>query len=100
MKIETIEQALALVPTHWMLTPGVDKWALGDRRFVGHPYRIAHNIIRKELRYLGQKLEEHEAGDRPIPQSVREAEARRIIDCQEPDDIDLPLWRWVQEGRG
>ena len=72
MKPTTLEEALSLVPTHWPLTPGVDKWQDGDEYFSSSVWKRV-NIAS----WVGQDV-----GDncrRPIPQDVRESIAEMIL---------------------
>jgi len=89
MKITTMTEALSLVPEYWPLVPGVDKWREGDQPcIVERTHLIAgewqyHSEWGRPLgaknHLIGQELQPEYIGRRPIPQSVREAEARWIL---------------------
>lgn len=88
MKITTMTEALSLVPEYWPLVPGVDKWKEGDE-YLYSWHEEGDNWY--DVRYEWKKYEPedlHLSGPfsvtsnyarRPIPQSIREAEARWIL---------------------
>lgn len=71
-----LTEALALVPTHWPLTPGMDVWQDGDRIAevgnIGQGREIFWDLVRPEE--FGKLVPECDAR-RPIPQDVRESAA-------------------------
>jgi len=73
MKITTMTEALSLVPEYWPLVPGVDKWREGDQFFSSGIRWAAVSVPH----WIGQDVGEN--CRRPIPQSVRDAEARWVL---------------------
>ena len=80
-EIKTLEDALALVPEYWYLTPVMDKWREGDEVLIEWPW-----IERRDKSGKWQKANNLAFGDivdrlgrRPIPRSIRESEARWIL---------------------
>lgn len=74
--MKTLQEALALVPTYWPLAPGMDKWKEGDEyRLIGGDLGWRPGDYTDLTGAISGKYEAR----RPIPQSVREAEARWIL---------------------
>lgn len=74
--IETIEQALSIIPKHFPLVPGVDKWKEGDKKADSGLYGgvfLAENL---DGIVFGEYVGERQLGFRPIPQEIRLQEAR------------------------
>jgi hypothetical protein len=88
--MKTLAEALTLVPTHFPLVPGVDKWKEGDESFIQPMNKTKDKAfwlkvgsfcigrIITEERISGHSIDMVIAR-RPIPQSVREAEAYRYL---------------------
>lgn len=80
MNPKTMQEALALVPEYIMLKPG-SQWREGDEELkqstLGSRWIEPFTIRDAMLAYL--KIEGHQIARRPIPQSVRESEARWIL---------------------
>lgn len=77
MKPTTLEEALLMVPTHWLLTPGVDVWQDGDE-VLDCDYDkngLAIPLFVRGSLALGTYLRPDDIGRRPIPQDVRESAA-------------------------
>lgn len=72
--ITTMAEALSLVPEYWPLVPCVDKWQEGDTEYIDSE----EGYLTIDWNCHGD-LVDHDGGRRPIPQSVREAEARWIL---------------------
>lgn len=118
-KITTVAEALSLVPEFWPLVPGVDKWREGDEYFSKHEgWLFVHHMNYKILCEIGA-IVRHEAARRPVPKSVREAEAylylketvrpeymTAAINATSNEALQLtrktrrPLLDWVAEMRG
>lgn len=118
--MKTLQEALTLVPTHLPLVPGVDKWKKGDEWLKfhtrGYSYPFQWHEMKSEKDYDGHITCE---ARRPVPQSVREAEAYRylmdgdlhpkhstpIINAISNEGLKLarkhkhPLLSWVEENR-
>lgn len=120
-EIKTLEDALTLVPEYWYLTPKVDKWKDGDE-FAD----ICSDAESKNILEVYWQSATNRSGDvvdrvgrRPIPRSVREAEAyaylqpkcktsgelTRILNSMSIEALKLlrknprPLLAWVEENR-
>lgn len=74
MKPTTLEEALSMVPTHWLLIPGVDVPRKG-----GDEIRVESRrewLPVEDMLWDFERAYEHGViARRPIPQDVREAEA-------------------------
>lgn len=78
MKIETLEAALDLIPKYWPLEPGKDRWKEGDEAFT--PNSGWNAVFKSPLSLVGSDYKgELVLGRRPIPESVRLAEAKWIL---------------------
>lgn len=79
MKPTTLEEALAMVPTHWMLSSRRDKWQKGDQYFAHNlPFDDSDDNWVDVGPYHIESIEvvmPDELGRRPIPQDVRESAA-------------------------
>jgi hypothetical protein len=60
------------LPTHILLTPGVDKWRKGDEMFYDDWYPIE---IETDGEWYGKKIGKLITARRPIPAPIREAQA-------------------------
>ena len=95
MKPTTLEEALSMVPTHWLLTAGVDVWQEGD---VWHESGMMWRI-EKANRDIGRKVNIPFAG-RPLPQDVRESVARNLLmSDQRGYTMSNPLESWILAGK-
>lgn len=102
--MKTLQEALILVPTHWPLVPGVDKWKEGDEYCLTEAVKLAKAgwqkigdgavglelptkdcetrggwFIVETVIGIGVRIASDYIARRPTPQSVREAEARWIL---------------------
>lgn len=93
MKPTTLEEALSMVPTHWLLTPGVDVWQDGDE--------YGCDWIKAPSGFIGV-IKPGFSVRRPIPQHVREALAVTALqNNDEPSDITAAriIGRWLAGGK-
>lgn len=101
MKIETLAQALTYIPEYILLVPGVDKWKEGDEWLftqVDPDIRDKQHDWRK-IRPLnvGASVGNLDAARRPIPLSIREAEARWLLYnslATVPARLELDRWEY------
>jgi hypothetical protein len=73
---KTIDEALALVPTHILLRPGVDVWREGDDFLITHD-RWMKNTWEKAFSF--KMVQAEEQGRRLIPEEIRIAMAERMF---------------------
>lgn len=79
MKPTTLEEALLMVPTHWLLTPGVDVWQDGDEEVFCSDYGPYWSDflggVGFEIPERKDALTQPIIARRPIPRDVRESAA-------------------------
>lgn len=99
MKATTLEEALSMVPTHWPLICGLDKWQCKDR----YETDSAIWTIESANKDIGKPVNESTAC-RPIPQDVRESIVEMILHAARDTAKDSAwaedvLGRWILAGK-
>lgn len=108
----TLEEALALIPTHIMLRPGIDKWQQGDELQNITNHLISGSYIPRWIKVkslsFGKTLPERAIGRRQIPESVRQDMAMRLFGMSYMDNTKYindqmrtatPFEFWVLSGQ-